>query len=70
MQIADYTIHDSHRDGWLSVAQILQRSSNIGAARIALALGRPGFYRYIRRFGFGQRTGIPLPGETSGQLKH
>lgn len=70
MQIADYTIHDSHRDGWLSVAQILQRSSNIGAARIALELGRPTFYRYIRRFGFGDRTGVPLPGETAGRLRH
>lgn len=70
MQIADYTIHDSHRDGWLSVAQVLQRSSNIGAARIALDLGRPTFYRYIRRFGFGQRMGIGLPGESPGRLSH
>ena len=70
MMIADYTIHDSHRDGWLSVAQVLQRSSNIGAAHIALELGRPSFYRYIRRFGFGQRTGIDLPGESSGRLSH
>lgn len=70
MQIADYTIHDSHRDGWLSVTQVLQRSSNIGAARIALELGRPTFYRYIRRFGFGEPTGIGLPGETAGRLHH
>lgn len=70
MQIADYTIHDSHRDGWLSVSQVLQRSSNIGAARIALDLGRPAFYRYIRRFGFGERTGVGLPGESSGRLSH
>jgi cell division protein FtsI (penicillin-binding protein 3) len=70
MEIADYTIHDSHRDGWLSVAQVLQRSSNIGAARIALELGRPQFYRYIRRFGFGERTELGLPGETAGQLSH
>jgi cell division protein FtsI (penicillin-binding protein 3) len=70
MEIADYTIHDSHRDGWLSVAQVLQRSSNIGAARIALELGRPQFYRYIRRFGFGERTELGLPGETPGRLSH
>jgi len=70
MEIAGYTIHDSHRDGWLSVAQVLQRSSNIGAAHIALEVGRPMFYRYIRRFGFGERTGTGLPGETSGRLSH
>jgi cell division protein FtsI (penicillin-binding protein 3) len=70
MEIADYTIHDSHRDGWLSIGQILQRSSNIGAARVALELGRPSFYRYLRRFGFGASTEIGLPGETSGRLSH
>lgn len=70
MEIADYVIHDSHRDGWLSVGQVLQRSSNIGTARIALELGRPQFYRYVRRFGFGERTGIGLPGETPGRLSH
>ena len=67
-EIADYTIHDAHRDGWLSPTQVLGRSSNIGAAKIALGLGRSRLYQYFRRFGFGEPTGLPLPGETPGSI--
>lgn len=68
--IFDYTIHDAHRDGWLSITEILQRSSNIGISKIALLLGKERFYNYLRRFGFGQRTDILLPGETRGRLPY
>jgi len=68
-QLADYKIRDSHRDGWLNPAQVLARSSNIGAGKIGLATGKSKLFSYLRRFGFGQRTGVPLPGESSGSLR-
>jgi len=59
-------LHDAHPYGPLTVEQILFKSSNIGAAKIALKMGTPRLYEYIRRFGFGRKTGIGLPGEVSG----
>jgi cell division protein FtsI (penicillin-binding protein 3) len=70
MEVAEYTIHDSHPYAQLTPAQILAFSSNIGTAKIAQGLGRAGLYRAFRRFGFGQTTGLPLPGETAGILRH
>ena len=70
LRVAQYTIHDSHPWDALTPAQILAHSSNIGTAKIGAALGRPGLYRALRRFGFGERTGVPLPGETAGILRH
>ncbi len=70
MEVAEYTIHDSHPHGLLTPAQILQFSSNIGTAKIGAAMGRRGLYRALRRFGFGETTDLPLPGETSGILRH
>jgi cell division protein FtsI (penicillin-binding protein 3) len=67
------TIGEAHGHrpmGLLTPAQILARSSNIGAARIGIALGRSGLYRGLRRFGFGTPTGVSLPGETGGILRH
>jgi cell division protein FtsI (penicillin-binding protein 3) len=68
--IDDLTIHDSHRDGWLTPLQVLQRSSNVGAAKIAARVGKRQLYRYLSRFGFGSATGVPFPGETNGFLRH
>ena len=59
-------LHDHHAYGDLSVNDILMKSSNIGAAKLALKLGDQRFYEYIRRFGFGERTGVNLPGEIGG----
>jgi cell division protein FtsI (penicillin-binding protein 3)/stage V sporulation protein D (sporulation-specific penicillin-binding protein) len=53
----------------LSVREILIKSSNIGAAKLALTVGDQKFYEYIRRFGFGERTGIELPGEINGLIR-
>lgn len=61
-------IHDVHKYGWLTLSKIIKFSSNIGACKIAENLGRETFYGYIRKFGFGCKTGIDLPGETSGLL--
>lgn len=68
-KIADRTIHDTHSYGRLSVADILKYSSNIGAAKIGFKLGDERLFRYLRSFGFGERTGIDLPGESPGSLR-
>jgi cell division protein FtsI (penicillin-binding protein 3)/stage V sporulation protein D (sporulation-specific penicillin-binding protein) len=62
-------LHDHRAFGNLSVRDILVKSSNIGAAKLALTLGDQKFYEYIRRFGFGERTGIELPGEINGLIR-
>ena len=62
-------IHDWHPFGMLSVADILAHSSDVGAIKVALRLGDERLYKYIRGYGFGQQTGIELPGETRGLTK-
>ena len=62
-------IHDTHLNDWLSPTQILAKSSNIGALKIGLNLGEAGLYSTLRRFGFGEVTGLPLPGEAAGVLR-
>lgn len=59
----------NHRFGWLSLASIIIKSSNIGSIKIADKLGKQKFYDYIRRFGFGEKTGIDLPGEGRGKVR-
>jgi cell division protein FtsI/penicillin-binding protein 2 len=63
---AGRSLKDAHPHGILTVEEILSKSSNIGAAKIGLRLGEARMYEYMRRFGFGRRTGIALPGEVSG----
>ncbi len=62
-------IHDHKAYGLLPVSDIIANSSDVGAIKIALRLGEDRFYKYIRGFGFGQQTGIELPGETRGLTK-
>ena len=59
-------LKDHHGYADLSVYDILMKSSNIGAAKLGMMLGEQRLYEYIRRFGFGERTGISLPGEING----
>lgn len=66
--VGNLTIHDAHPDTWLTPMMVLARSSNIGAAQIGAALGSDGLERAFRRFGFGERTGIPLPGEARARF--
>lgn len=68
-RVSVHTIHDTHHYGMLSVSEIIQHSSNIGAGKIGMSMGRAGLYDTLRSFGFGQRTLVPLPGETSGLLR-
>jgi cell division protein FtsI (penicillin-binding protein 3) len=70
-RIADRVIHEAQRKrhGYLTFAEILKYSSNIGSVKVSERLGKEKFYDYIRKFGFGQKTGIDLPGETAGLLR-
>jgi len=59
-------LKDHHGYGNMDVHEILVKSSNIGSAKMALMMGGDKFYEYVRRFGFGERLGIELPGEIPG----
>jgi cell division protein FtsI/penicillin-binding protein 2 len=61
-----YALHDTHHYGILNVGQIIAKSSNIGAAKVGIKMGAPRLYEYVHSFGFGEPTGIPLPGEQKG----
>jgi cell division protein FtsI (penicillin-binding protein 3) len=67
------TLHDDRSDGHLgrvTVQYALEKSSDVGAAKMALKLGNQKFYDYMRSFGFGDRSGIELPSETRGLLRN
>jgi cell division protein FtsI/penicillin-binding protein 2 len=68
IMVADREIGESHPRGYvtLNTRQILEQSSNVGAITIGQRLGAKDFDQWVRRFGFGQRTGIDLPGEEQG----
>jgi cell division protein FtsI (penicillin-binding protein 3) len=68
--ISGRTIHDTHKYGRLSIGDILKYSSNIGAAKIGARLGPERLYRYLRGFGFGERSAVDLPGEVAGYLRN
>ena len=61
--------HDNHRYGLLSFEDVIVNSSNVGTVRVGLALGPQRMYDWIRRFRFGERTGVPLPGESPGLVR-
>ena len=61
-------LHDDHLLTSCSVHDVLVYSSNIGAAKLAMQLGENRLYGYIKQFGFGDRTGIDLPGEIVGMV--
>jgi cell division protein FtsI/penicillin-binding protein 2 len=63
---AGRVLRDAHPMGILSVHQVLEKSSNIGVAKLALQLGDTKLYEYIRRFGFGEKTGVAMTGEIPG----
>jgi cell division protein FtsI/penicillin-binding protein 2 len=65
---AGRVLHDHESLGMESVKNIIMKSSNIGAAKIGIKLGADNLYDYAWDYGFGQRTGIPLPGEARGFL--
>jgi cell division protein FtsI (penicillin-binding protein 3) len=69
MQVDNVVIRDTHPSEWLTISQILAVSSNICAAKIGLGLGEDKLYDAFRRFGFGEKPGIDVPGEASGTLR-
>ena len=65
--MAGRTVHEAHHGyGIMPMEMVLAKSSNIGAIQIGLRVGAAKLYEYVRRFGLGARTGIPLPAESPG----
>src|SRR5689334_11070042 len=62
-------VHDHKPFGLLTIPEALAKSSNVAAIKLGMRVGDPTMYDYIRRFGFGSKTGIELPGETNGILR-
>jgi cell division protein FtsI (penicillin-binding protein 3) len=62
-------IHDDSPHQWLNLGGIIEVSSNIGAAKIALALGSQRFYQGLAAFGLGRKSGVDLPGEAAGLIR-
>jgi cell division protein FtsI (penicillin-binding protein 3) len=69
LRVAHHTIHDPHPETVLTVGQVIQKSSNVGAARIALALQAEDMWSLFHRAGFGEAPGLGFPGEASGRLR-
>ncbi len=68
--VGRHTIHDTHEYGWLDAQRVLQFSSNICAAKMGQALGRERLVQAYRAFGFGERSGLALPGEGKGSIPY
>jgi cell division protein FtsI/penicillin-binding protein 2 len=67
--VAGRLIHDHHPFGVLTVADALAQSSNVGAIKLGLLVGNESMYEFMKRLGFGSRTGIDLAGESPGILR-
>lgn len=68
-KIPGSTLHDVHPYGSLNFRQVFEKSSNIGVGKIANKVGGQKIYTYIKKLGFGDKTGIDLPGEIRGNVK-
>ncbi len=69
IEVGGIKIRDPKRHEVLTLKEVVQKSSNVGAVKLALMLGPERFYTYMRRFGFGEKTGIDLTGEAAGLVK-
>ena len=69
LSIGPATIHDTHPHGILTVAQVVQKSSNVGAAKMALSLKKEELWSTFNQLGFGSLANIGFPGEASGILR-
>ena len=67
--IGNRTIHDAHPEGILSVAQVIQKSSNVGSAKMALAMAPQKLWTILSDVGFGTQTKVGFPGEATGKLR-
>jgi cell division protein FtsI (penicillin-binding protein 3) len=69
INVAGRIVHDHHAFGSLTITEALAKSSNVAAIKLGLKLGDARMYDYIRRYGFGARTDVELPGETAGLVR-
>jgi cell division protein FtsI (penicillin-binding protein 3) len=70
LTLARHTIRDVHPAAMLSVTQIVQKSSNVGAAKLALGLPSEAMWALYQRLGFGQAPQLDFPGAAAGKLRH
>ncbi|MDD5432185.1 MAG: penicillin-binding transpeptidase domain-containing protein [Candidatus Omnitrophica bacterium] len=68
-RVGPHLLHDHKAHGWLTFREVVEQSSNIGTTKVAQILGPEIVSRYVKRFGFGSKLGIDLPGEISGVAK-
>ncbi len=69
IEVGGKVIHDAHRHGLLTFKEVIQKSSNVGSIMIGMKLGKDTIYKYAKLFGYGDMTGIDLPGEVSGWIR-
>ncbi|QWR76847.1 peptidoglycan D,D-transpeptidase FtsI family protein [Candidatus Magnetomonas plexicatena] len=69
IEVGGKIIKDAHPHGVLTFMEVIQKSSNVGTIKLAQRLGKQRLYKYIKKFGFGDKSGIDLPGEVSGLIK-
>jgi len=68
MMVGGHAIHDTHDHGTITLTQLLQLSSNVGAAKVMLSLDPQNYWNLLKRVGFGERPNVGFPGESSGSL--
>lgn len=69
IDVADMRVWDTHNKGKLAFRDVIKTSSNVGTIIVSQGLSRQAFHWYVREFGFGDRTGVDLPGENPGMVK-
>lgn len=69
IEVAGKKIKDVYKHGVLTFEEVIQKSSNVGIIKVAMMLGKEKLYQYIKKFGFGEKTGIDLPGEMAGYVR-
>ena len=69
MPVGGTIVHDPAKSGWMTFAEVLSQSSNVGIIKTAMSLGDTRLFDYLRSFGFGEKTEIDLPGESAGILR-
>jgi cell division protein FtsI (penicillin-binding protein 3) len=69
IDVGKRVVHDAHKQGLLTFKEVIQKSSNVGSVMVGMKLGKERIYRYAKAFGFGEKTGVDLPGEVSGLIR-
>lgn len=69
IEVGGKAIRDAHKHGILTFEEIIQKSSNVGSVMVGIRLGKERLYKYARLLGFGERTGVDMPGEVSGWIR-